>query len=98
MNMRRPAGAALERALADKLRELLSSVAWLQGWKVEVNPAPFERAFDLLATIPLPTKKRVELRVECKDLPRPSQFPYVALRNDFASDGGRTTKVPVLAA
>jgi hypothetical protein len=98
MNTRRLSGVALEKALAAKLRELLSSVAWLKGWEVSVNPAPFERAFDLLATIPLPTKNRVELWVECRDLPRPSQFPYVALRNDFSSDGKRTTRVPVLAA
>ncbi|MBI2924616.1 MAG: hypothetical protein HYY24_02805 [Verrucomicrobia bacterium] len=98
MNTRRLSGVALEKALASRLRELLSDVAWLRGCEVSVNPAPFERAFDLLATIPLPTKNRVELWVECRDLPRPSQFPYVALRNDFASDGRRTTRVPVLAA
>lgn len=72
-------------------------MTWLKGWEVSVNPAAFERAFDLLAKIPLPTRNRVELWIECRDLPRPSQFPYVALRNDFASDGRHTTRVPVLA-
>lgn len=97
-NSTRPKGRALDKALAARLREILGSVPWLRDWKVEVNPAPHDRAFDLFAEIPLRAKNHVELWVQSKDLPRPSQFPYVALRNDFGSDGKRTTRVPVLAA
>src|SRR5436190_15978622 len=98
MNIPRLSRLALEKALAGKLRELLESVGWLKDWEVSANPAPFERRFDILAIIPLPTKSRVELWIECKTLPRPSQFPYVTLQNDFLSDGKRITRVPVLAA
>lgn len=98
MNTRRLSGVALEKALAARLRDVLGDVKWLREWKVEGNPAQYARAFDLLATIPLPTRNRVEFWIKCRDLPRPSQFPYVALENNFAGDGTRTTRVPVLAA
>jgi len=63
------------------------------------NPAASDRPFDILGELNLPrTKDRVELWVECKELPRPSQFPYVALTKAFSRDGARETRVPVLAA
>ncbi len=61
MNEDRLSGSELEKALAERLRELLGKVAWLSGWKVERNPAPYDRAFDLLATLPLPNKVEAEL-------------------------------------
>jgi hypothetical protein len=65
---------------------------------VERNPAPFDRAFDLLATLPLPNKVEAELWVECKAEPRPSRFPSVAVTNEFKPERGRRARVPVLAA
>ena len=41
VNNRELKGVALERALAQKLRELLCRVAWLNGWKVEIDPAAY---------------------------------------------------------
>ena len=98
MNISGASSRALEKALAVKLRELLGSVPWLEDVQVMQNPAPFDRAFDILATMRFPTGNVAELWVECHDLPRPSRFPYVALDNEFHADGKRTTRVPVLAA
>ncbi|HPA19763.1 MAG TPA: type IV toxin-antitoxin system AbiEi family antitoxin [Verrucomicrobiae bacterium] len=98
MNNKNFSSGALERALAARLRELLGGVSWLRDWDVSQNPAPFGRAFDILAKVPLPTGNTVELWVECRDLPRPSLFPYVCLTNRFHEGGKRTTRVPVLAA
>ncbi len=67
--------------------------------KVWRNPAASDRRFDIMGELQLSGKKdRVELWVECKELPRPSQFPYVNLTNRFSQDGRKETKVPVLAA
>lgn len=97
-NVNNPSGTVLESKLAATLRSMLEEVGWLRDWSVEINPAPFDRAFDILARIPLPhANSSAELWIECKDLPRPSRFPYVSLQNDF-SGGKRTTRVPVLAA
>jgi hypothetical protein len=54
MNMQPLSGAALERALAAKLEELLRAVDWLRGWQVEHVAGMPEAGFDLLATVPLP--------------------------------------------
>jgi hypothetical protein len=96
-NVNKVSGALLESRLAAKLRDLLEEVGWLQGWSVEVNPAPFDHVFDIRAHIPLLHGNSAELWVECKELPRPSRFPYVKLQNHF-SEGKRSTRVPVLAA
>ena len=46
--------AALESALADRLRALLGEVTWLKGVKVAALAGSSEAGFDLLATLPLP--------------------------------------------
>lgn len=94
------AGESLERELENRLRVLLESIPGLgSGVKVWRNPAASARPFDIMGELELPrTKDRVEFWVECKELPRPSQFPYVNLTNRFGQDGGRDTIVPVLAA
>ena len=69
------AGNALEKALVAKLRELLGSVPWLQDVQVMQNPAPYNRAFDIAATVRFPSGNVAELWVTCHDLPRPSRFP-----------------------
>lgn len=93
-------GESLERELENRLRLLLESIPGLgSGAKVWRNPAASGRPFDIMGELALPRSgEKVELWVECKELPRPSRFPYVALTNDFREDGSRTTKVPVLAA
>lgn len=89
-----------ERALERQLRVLLESIPGLGGnVKVERNPATLERVYDICAKIDLPRiKDKVELWVECKELPRPSQFPHIAMSRRFDQSGARHTRVPVLAA
>ena len=77
MNTTRYSGSALERAAAAKLGELLESVPWLKGWAVERHPARQNDGFDLRVTVPIPSGRTIELLVQCKSDPRPSQFPYV---------------------
>jgi hypothetical protein len=89
---------ALEKALEKKLREMLGRVPWLSGWKTSRNPAPYNRIFDIEATLKLPGGITVELWVECKADPRPSQFPYVAVTNEFLPSGRRQSRIPVFAA
>lgn len=91
---------SLERELEKRLRDILESIPGLgSGTKVWRNPAASDRPFDIMGKLELPrTKDQVELWVECKELPRPSQFPFVNLRNRFLQDGSRETVVPVLAA
>jgi hypothetical protein len=88
----------LEKALAAKLQELLSGVPGLSDWKVETNPAPFDRAFDLLARTKSPHGPMIELWVECKSEPRPSRFPSVAIERDFEKGSTKQVRAWVFAA
>ena len=81
MNMKVPSGAALERALAAKLEELLRGVDWLRGWQVEHVGGMSDAGFDLLATVPLPGGGKAALCVECKGELRPSVFRRLADRS-----------------
>ena len=98
VNMKVHDAKNLESSLASKLEEILGGIVWFSSIEVMVNPADYERDFDLLAGIALPRGNRIELWVECKDMPRPSRFPYVSLENRFRQDGSKTVKVPTLAA
>ena len=99
MNAGNLSGAALEKALAAKLEELLLGVPWLRNLKILRNPAVSERAFDIQATWPLPAGGRAELWVDCRADPRPSQFPYAAFEQRFDKDKKRVSvRVPVFAA
>ncbi len=91
---------SLERELESRLRIILESIPGLaSAAKVWRNPAASDRPFDIMGELELPrTKDRVEFWVECKELPRPSQFPYASLTNRFKPDHSRETTVPVLAA
>jgi len=73
-------GRALERAAADKLRELLGSASWLEGWVVERHPSL--QGFDLRAKLPIRGRKPIELWVQCKSDPRPSLFPYTFVASE----------------
>lgn len=90
------AAAALEAALADRLRGLLSEIGWLEGAKVEVLSCQRDAGFDLLATLPLPGGGEAALCVECKRELRPGVFRQVAERT-FSPAGRPKVIVPVLA-
>ena len=98
VNISRPTGAALERALAQKLRELLAGVSWLKDWRVECVPMDDRRGFDITAALPLPHGSKAELRVVCKANPRPSQFPLIRAQDHSGSQGKRPNQVWVVSA
>jgi hypothetical protein len=91
-------GVALERALEQKLTELLESVPWLGKWQVTRNPADFDRSWDLLATRHQPGKPDLELWVDCRADPRPSQFPYVNVHREFQEHKVKRVRASVFAA
>ena len=91
-------GAALERALAAKLLELLHTVPGIPDWTVDTNPAPFNKAFDLLARGKSPHGPVIELWVDCRSEPRPSRFPYVAIEREFKEGSTKVVRVWVFAA
>lgn len=76
--MRRASAAALEKALADKLRELLGGVSWLSGWRVEKVGGLGDPGCDVVATVPLPAGGRATLCVDCRRELRPSMFRTAA--------------------
>jgi hypothetical protein len=90
-------GAALERALAQKLRELLAGVAWLKGWQVEIAPAEYRTGGDIEATLPLPNGGKTELWVVCKANPRPRQIAYDRTQDLPSSQNKSQSRVWVLA-
>ncbi|MBI4027755.1 MAG: hypothetical protein HY360_22405 [Verrucomicrobia bacterium] len=88
----------MEKALAEKLRELLGSVSWLGDWKVERNPAAYNWAFDLLAMGKTHQGQSVRLWVDCHLDPRPSQFPYVSINREFENRQLKRVQAQVFAA
>jgi hypothetical protein len=91
-------GAALERALEQRLRELLGGVTWLKGWKIEIDPTEYRAGPDIKATLPLPNGGKAELWVECKSNPRPYQIAYDRTQDFPSSQSKRPNRVWVLAA
>ncbi len=98
MNTRPASAAALEKALADKLRALLQGISWLPEVQVQPNPTELGRTFDLLASFQVPKGPEIQLWVDCRAEPRPAQFPYVALERDFEQKAVRRVRVWVFAA
>jgi hypothetical protein len=96
MNSQSISEAALEDAMAAKLRELLGQVDWLRGWKVNHLGGGSDAGFDLLATLPLPEGGKAALCVECKRELRPSVFRQLAGKV-FSPSGRPKVVVPVLA-
>ena len=96
MNSQRRSNAALEKALAEKLKEMLGSVGWLRGWQVERMSKATDAGFDLLATLPLPSGGKAVLCVECKQELRPSTF-RMAVDKTFSPRGRPKVIVPALA-
>lgn len=93
MNIKPISGSALEKALAEKLRELLGSVSWLESWSVQNFPTMSDRGFDFLVKLRSPKGGPAELWVQCKSDPRPSLFPYA-----YVAPEGNREPVLVLAA
>jgi hypothetical protein len=98
VNTSRHPGAAVEKALAAKLQELLRTVPGISDWTVDTNPAPFNRAFDLLARGKRPRGPIIELWVDCRSEPRPSRFPYVAIEREFEKESTKVVRASVFAA
>lgn len=90
--------ATLERQLAARFQELLSTVPGLGVWEVSHHPAAFHRAFDFQAAARKPHGPRIEFWVECKAEPRPVHFPHVTLERRFTEEKLSIVRVPVLAA
>jgi Transcriptional regulator, AbiEi antitoxin, Type IV TA system len=95
VNIETLSGHALERALKDKLSELLGGVTWLRNWQVEHAAKGRDHGCDLLATLPLPDGKAA-LCIECKKELRPSAFPTLAEKK-LSPPGHPYVVVPVLA-
>ncbi len=89
---------ALEKALGEQIEQLLRSIPWLETIRLTHNPAPFERAFDWLATFKVPAGPIVELWIDCRSEPRPAHFPYVAIEREFDQGNTRRVRVRVFAA
>ncbi len=98
MNTGELGGATLERALAQRLRELLAHVAWLKDWEVAREPVAAERGYDFKATLPLSGGRTVELWVVCKANPRPCQFPYIRTPDHPGPPGRHRNRAWVFAA
>jgi hypothetical protein len=98
VNTRELTGAALEKALAQRLRELLAGVAWLKGWEVASQPATPDQGCDFKATLPLSGGRAAELWVVCKANPRPHQIAYDGTQDHPSPQGKRQNGAWVLAA
>lgn len=96
VNAKALSGAALEKALAAKLEELLKGVTWLRGWQVEHVGGASDAGYDLLATVPLPGGGKAALCVKCKGVLSPSVFRMLADRT-FSPAGRPKVVIPVLA-
>lgn len=81
----------------EQLRALLSHVDCVG--QIDVLPAGHSPGlgYDILATLRSPDGNGADLLVECKELPRPSQFPF-AQQESRLMNTGMNTRVPVLAA
>lgn len=98
MNTQALTPRAIEKALREKLLEILGGIAWLQQVDVSANPAEYARAFDLLAIFEMPSGTRVELWIDCHADPRPAQFPYVSLKREFDGKTIKSIRARVFAA
>lgn len=85
--------SVLERDLAQALGELLSSVPWLQRWRIGSGQAG-RPEWDLAASGPVPTGGKAVLCVECKSINfQPSQFSGLLDRPCPAPKNAASAKV-----
>ena len=96
MNNSQATGYALEKEFATKLREILSSIPWLDHANVEHVGTAKDVGYDVRATFSLPSGGNAVLCVECKAELRLSQFAAFAERK-FTAPGRPKALVPVLA-
>jgi hypothetical protein len=94
---RRAASMAVEERLAAKLRELLESIGWLGDWSLQRFPTVSDRGFDFLVKLPRPKGGKVELWVQCKSDPRPSQFPYAYVASEAKRPPVRVFAAPFVS-
>ena len=93
VNVGRGHESVLERDLARTLSELLSSVPWLQRWRIELNK-PGDPEWDLVASGPVSGGGKAVLCVECKGINfQPSQFSGLVGRPCSASKNVTSGKV-----
>ena len=78
----RASALAVAEALAEKLRELLGGVSWLDDWSLQRFPTMSDRGFAFLVKLPRPKGGKAELWVQCKADPRPAQFPYAYVASE----------------
>jgi transcriptional regulator with AbiEi antitoxin domain of type IV toxin-antitoxin system len=94
VNIERDYASALERDLAQVLRDLMSNVCWLQRWNVE--PAAVNGGWDLKGSGPIPGGGKAVVCVECKGPNfQPSQFTSLVGR--VCSAGRKAASSKVLA-
>ncbi len=90
--------SSLEKALGDRIRQLLGSVPWLRDIRLTDNPAAFDRAFDWMVHFKVPSGPEVELWIDCRAEPRPAHFPYVCADREFDADTTKRMRLRVFAA
>jgi len=84
---------------ADAIRRILATVPWLQEVRTQLNPAPFERVFDIMTRFRVPQRgPEVELWIDVQRDPRPSQFPYVCMEREFEEGVTKRVRSRVFAA
>ncbi len=98
MNIARHSPSTIEKALGERLHQLLESIPWLQDIHLSANPAPFDRAFDLMASFRVPKGPEVELWIDCRADPRPAHFPYVSVDRGFDAGTAKRLRLRVFAA
>jgi hypothetical protein len=92
-NISRGYHSALERDLAQALTELVSSVSWLQRWRIEPGQARSPE-WDLVVSGPVSNGGKAVLYVECKGINfQPSQFSGLVDRPCPGPKNATTAKV-----
>lgn len=89
MNKKQLAGVALERALAEKLREILSGVTWLSQRSTKAQ----RDEPDIKISLELDGKRRADLHVHFKSDTRPAFFQAWAAQRSHAMQGGKAVDV-----
>jgi Transcriptional regulator, AbiEi antitoxin, Type IV TA system len=97
MNTMDLSGFDLEKAILNRLKEMLGQIGWLSGWKVKPAVAPGGQQGDLMVTIPKADGSEAVLYVTCKQDFRPSLFPRL-LDYESSIKGFNAKAVMVLAA
>ena len=99
MNKKPISPAELEKTLAAKLQSLLGQVEWLHDCSIQEFPTNSKSGsgFDLLVKLPLQNNHQVELWVQCKSDPRPSQFPYIYLASEKDPEPVRVFAAPFIS-